>query len=99
MDLSGKTMEEKVQIAVEVAESALLAAAQKVAEHPVTQADWSKFRIELAFLLNERLNTSDQRPIDFSDIMDRVDVLERREQEMRDVMGRIRNGQREPLPS
>ena len=97
MDLTGKTMEEKVQIAVEVAESALLAAAQKVSEHPVTQADWSKFRIELAFLLNERLNTSDQRPIDFSDIMDRVDTLERRERGMREVMGRIRNDQREIL--
>ena len=99
MDLSGKTMEEKVQIAVEVAESALLAAAQKVAEHPVTQADWSEFRIELAFLLNERLNTDDQRPIDFSDIMDRVDTLERRERGMREVMGRIRNDQREILAS
>ena len=69
------SIEEKVQYALEQSEQALLAAAQKGGEAEVSKAEFARYRIEFAFLLNERLNVN-QVPVNLGDLLERLDILE-----------------------
>ena len=69
------TIEEKVQIAMDRSEEALIAAARKSGRAEVSRAEFARYRIEFAFLLNERLNVN-QVPVNLGDLLHRIDAIE-----------------------
>ena len=70
-----RTLEQRVDAALKTAEQALLAAAHKQYQAPVTKEEFSTFRIEMVMLLNERLNVN-QVPVRLGDILRRMTDLE-----------------------
>ena len=70
-----KSFEERLRIVEQTAESALLAAAGRMGRAEVSKAEFQKYRIEFAMLLNERLNVN-QVPVSLGDLLHRIDALE-----------------------
>ena len=72
---SKRTLEERIRLCEKRAETAILAAARKSGEAEVSKAEFQQYRIELAMLLNDRLNV-DQVPVNLGDLLQRLEVLE-----------------------
>ena len=69
------TLEERMRIVERDVESAMLAAAGKMGRAEVSKAEFQRYRIEFAMLLDERLNVN-QVPVRLGDLLERIEALE-----------------------